>query len=117
MKRYLLITLLVFTFAGLSAQQTEYNRTSAPHKYSLSQNYPNPFNPSTKIKFELQNGCNVKIIVYDLLGRTIKTLLNEYVDSGAHEITFDATSIPAGVYFYKLSTDNFSDIKRMILLK
>jgi hypothetical protein len=116
MKKILLI-ILIFTFTGLYSQQDESTSTNIPSKYSLSQNYPNPFNPSTKIKFELQTGSHVKVIVYNLLGRTIKTLVDNYLDSGAHEITFNATDIAAGVYFYKISANNFSDIKRMILLK
>jgi hypothetical protein len=91
-------------------------------EFSLSQNYPNPFNPSTKINFtissEVKRGTsNVKLIVYDILGREIKTLLNKPIQPGEYEIEFDGSELPSGVYFYKLSAGNFVETKKMMLIK
>lgn len=85
--------------------------------FSLSQNYPNPFNPTTKIYFDLHVNGNVKIEIFDVVGRNVQTLLNEYKTAGSYEVNFNASNLPGGVYFYKLSSGNWSEIKRMILLK
>lgn len=99
------------------------------NSFVLSQNYPNPFNPSTKIKFTIPSDVkqlarlgsgetsNVKIIVYDVLGRQIKTLVNNNLASGVYEIEFNAEGLSSGIYFYKLSTGQFSETKKMILTK
>jgi len=93
-----------------------------PVKFSLEQNYPNPFNPTTKIRFTLplwrgEGGRNLKLIVYDILGKEIQTLVNENLSAGIYEVTFDASKLNSGIYFYRLTTDNFSETKRMIYLK
>jgi hypothetical protein len=85
--------------------------------YFLFQNYPNPFNPVTKIKFSIPRSEVVQINVYDVLGKEIKTLLNEYKQAGTYEIEFDATSLPSGVYFYRMISGNYSETKKMILLR
>ncbi len=92
--------------------------------YSLSQNYPNPFNPSTKIKYEIPAPPNlpkgevlVQLKVYDILGREVKTLVNEQKQSGAYEVEFDASRLSSGIYFYKLSASNFTETKKLVLLK
>jgi hypothetical protein len=85
--------------------------------YALEQNYPNPFNPSTKISFSIAEPDIVKLAIYNMLGQEVKLLLNEFRESGPHNITFDASSLPSGVYFYKLETLKFNDIKKMILSK
>ena len=93
-----------------------------PEKYSLSQNYPNPFNPSTKIKYSISQLIDVKLVVYDILGRKITELVNEKQTPGIYEVVFDASSekyqsLASGVYFYRLTTGNFSDTKRMLMIK
>jgi hypothetical protein len=101
------------------------NENEIPLKYSLSQNYPNPFNPSTKIKFDvassplipLQRGTIVVLKVYDMLGREVQTLVNESLKPGTYEVTFEGSSLNTGVYFYKLITGDYTNIKRMILIK
>jgi len=85
--------------------------------FSLSQNYPNPFNPSTVIKFTLPQSQSVKLVVFDILGREVKTLVNEVKNAGVYEVNFDASALSSGVYFYRLVTDNFTDTKRMLLVK
>jgi len=88
-----------------------------PNYYSLSQNYPNPFNPSTNINFTLPKGENVKLVVFDILGREVATLVNEFKTSGVYNVNFDASHLSSGVYFYSIQTDNFKETKRMLLVK
>lgn len=95
------------------------NNGTALNSYKLYQNYPNPFNPLTKIKFDVpqSNEKNVKLTVSDISGRTIATLVDEKLNSGTYELTFDGSKVSSGVYFYKLQTDNYSDVKRLMLIK
>jgi photosystem II stability/assembly factor-like uncharacterized protein len=86
-------------------------------KFSLIQNYPNPFNPSTNIKYQISNNSFVTLKVYDIRGKEIATLVNEKKSSGYYESEFKAENIPSGVYFYTLRTDDFTDTKKMILIK
>jgi hypothetical protein len=88
-----------------------------PAVYSLEQNYPNPFNPSTTINFSIANEGFVKLAVYNTLGQEVMTLVNEVKESGSHSITFDASSLTSGAYFYKLETAQFSQTKKMLLAK
>ncbi len=88
-----------------------------PDGFSLQQNYPNPFNPSTKIKFAIPNSSFVKLAVYDMLGREVSSLVNEQLQPGTYEYEFEASGLISGVYFYKISTDNFSEVRKMILIK
>ncbi|HWP83283.1 MAG TPA: T9SS type A sorting domain-containing protein [Bacteroidota bacterium] len=91
--------------------------TLMPDTYSLSQNYPNPFNPTTTIRFELPKSNYVMLKVFDLLGRHVATLINQPMDVGSHEITFDASRLASGVYFYTLEAGDFRQTKSMVLLK
>ncbi|MBK7978792.1 MAG: T9SS type A sorting domain-containing protein [Ignavibacteriae bacterium] len=93
-----------------------------PKSLSLYQNYPNPFNPTTKIKYsipanEKRETANVKIIVYDVLGKEIKTLVNENKSPGNYEVNFDASNLANGVYYYQLKSGDFVQTKKMVLLK
>jgi hypothetical protein len=95
---------------------------SVPQKFSLEQNYPNPFNPSTIIKFQIKDSRFVTLMVFDMLGREISTLVNENLQPGVYEIPFSinqfsGNQVPSGVYFYTLTTGNFSDTKKMFLIK
>ncbi len=89
------------------------------NNFKLEQNYPNPFNPSTQINFELRNKNYVTLKVYDLIGNEIATLVNENKNAGRYSVTFDAGkyNLSSGMYFYKLSADDFEDTKRMVLVK
>jgi len=91
--------------------------SSQPKEYSLLQNYPNPFNPSTTIEFSIPESGNVKLVVYNSLGEEVSTLINNYEAAGSYKINFDAAGLPSGLYFYKLSAGNFSEVKKMIFLK
>ena len=88
-----------------------------PNGYSLSQNYPNPFNPATKIKFTLPIAQLVTLKVYDVLGKEVKELVNDYKNSGVYEISFNASDLSSGVYFYRLSVNGFSEAKKMLIIK
>lgn len=88
-----------------------------PEAISLLGNYPNPFNANTVIKYRLDSSCEATIEIYDLLGRKIETLLNEYQPAGNHRVTWSAAGQPSGVYFYKVRAGEFSETKRMVLLK
>ncbi|MCZ7602034.1 MAG: T9SS type A sorting domain-containing protein [Melioribacteraceae bacterium] len=90
--------------------------------FSLSQNYPNPFNPSTTIKFTVPSDVKretsiTKLVVYDILGREVKTLVNEVKAPGTYEVTFNASQLASGVYFYRLQSGSFMQTKKMILMR
>jgi hypothetical protein len=93
------------------------NTTIAPDKFELSQNYPNPFNPSTVINFSLPKSSLVTLKVYDITGKEVKTLVNELRSAGRYDVTFDASNFATGVYFYTLETENFTQTKKMLLVK
>ena len=95
---------------------TDQNSTT-PEEYSLNQNYPNPFNPSTIIKYNLKKSSQVKLVVYDVLGRMVKIIVNDFQEAGSYEVNFDATNLASGIYFYKIKADDFSDNKKMLLIK
>ena len=93
-----------------------------PTRFELLQNYPNPFNPSTTIKYtvptdEKRETKNVKLIIYDILGREVATLVNQKRKPGNYEITWDAMSQPSGIYLYRLISGEFIEIKKMIIIK
>jgi len=103
---------------------------NVPEEYKLFQNYPNPFNPTTKIKFDIPSDVrretsNVKLVVYDILGREVATLVNQPLQPGTYEVDFDGTNYPSGVYFYRITAGNpstssgqsFTETKKMVLLK
>lgn len=100
------------TSIGILQQYSE-----IPENYKLEQNYPNPFNPSTKIKFSIPKGSFTSLKVYDVTGKEIKELLNEFIPAGTFEIEFSPESIPSGVYFYKLTSNKFESVKKMIIIK
>ena len=93
------------------------NFTNIPDKYSLSQNYPNPFNPVTQIKYGIPKQGLVTIKVFDVLGREVSKLVNEVKSPGNYIVDFDGASLSSGVYFYKLESNGFTDVKRMMLIK
>ena len=103
------------------------NNSSAV-KFELHQNYPNPFNPVTKIKFDIasvgtvhlpvpQAGRTVRLTVYDILGKEIAELVNDELNPGTYEVNWDASNYPSGVYYYKLTAGDFTDTKKMVLIK
>lgn len=102
----------IVTQLGISQVNNE-----IPDKFSLSQNYPNPFNPVTKINFTIPKAEFVKLAVYDVNGREIESLVNGELTAGNYEADWDASKFSSGVYFYKLISTNFTDVKKMMLIK
>jgi photosystem II stability/assembly factor-like uncharacterized protein len=102
-----------------SILKIEYSNNNLPVTISLSQNYPNPFNPTTKIRFEISgtSAAQTFLNVYDLLGREVATLVNEELKPGTYEVDWNAENYPSGVYFYKLNAGEFSETKKMVLVK
>jgi photosystem II stability/assembly factor-like uncharacterized protein len=93
------------------------NGQEIPKEFSLSQNYPNPFNPTTHFVFRIADFGFVKLLIYDALGREITSLVNEELNPGTYEVPWDAGNYPSGVYYYRLTTQNFTDTKKLILVK
>lgn len=95
----------------------EENSGELPTEFSLSQNYPNPFNPATRISFSIPTTQLVSLKIYDLTGREITYLVNRELSAGSYSFEFNGSNLSSGIYFYKLSTANFSDVKKMMLIK
>ena len=100
------------------------NNEIIPSSYSLGQNYPNPFNSMTNFKFSMLNAGDIKVVVYDIQGREVQTLVNERLQAGTYEVKFDGSMLTSGVYFYRMvvrhggsSTGDFTETKRMLLIK
>lgn len=109
-------------------KQTDYNGTfsysdeivvevNALADFALEQNFPNPFNPSTIINFSIAEASIVKIAVYNLLGQKVADILNEFQEAGLHSVTFNASELPSGTYFYTIETPTFKQTKKMLLAK
>lgn len=101
-------------FATVGINQISEN---IPDRFELFQNYPNPFNPSTTIKFALPKNGLVKIRVYDMLGKEVSNLVNEEVKAGTYEVKFDGAGLSSGMYFYRIETPDFTEVKKMMLIK
>jgi hypothetical protein len=88
-----------------------------PETYTLQNNYPNPFNPQTRIKFSLPTSEFVRLQVYNTLGQQVRTLVNKPMEAGSHSVTFNAGSLPSGVYIYRIQTEKFTRSRKMLLVK
>jgi hypothetical protein len=93
------------------------NQNNIPQQTGLLQNYPNPFNPRTTIRFEVHSTARVRIVLYDLLGRELRLLTDEFRRPGIYTISFSAEGLSSGVYFYRLQAGTFSEAKKMVVLK
>jgi hypothetical protein len=96
--------------------------SSLPTNYTLNQNYPNPFNPETAIHYTIAKGGRVELTIYNVLGNKIKTLVNDFQNAGSYTVKWqgdadNGSKVSSGVYFYKLNSGEFTDIKKMTLLK
>jgi photosystem II stability/assembly factor-like uncharacterized protein len=107
--------ILKTTTGGLTSFHTISN--SIPNKFSLSQNYPNPFNPTTNIEFSIPKSGHINLIIYDATGREVATLVNEELTPGTYKADWNASAFPSGVYFYKLSSADYTETKKMIIVK
>jgi subtilisin-like proprotein convertase family protein len=108
---------LQFVSAGNGGDFVEPNNNNTALRFNLMQNYPNPFNPATSINFTIARGGEVKLVVYDILGREAAVLANGQFQAGKYEVVFDGSKLASGVYFYKLEASGFTDIKKMMLVK
>jgi hypothetical protein len=93
------------------------NGTTLPTKFELNQNYPNPFNPVTKINFAIPKTSFVSLKIYNMLGREVATLVSDTKVAGYYSIDFSAADLSSGVYYYRLESDGFTDVKKMMLVK
>jgi hypothetical protein len=100
-------------FTNVSRDET----IGIPSTFALHQNYPNPFNPSTTISYDLPVRARVKLVIYNLLGQEVATLVNGEQEPGRYNVKFDASGLPSGIYFYRLEASKFVDVKKMILVK
>ncbi|MCX7833728.1 MAG: aryl-sulfate sulfotransferase [Ignavibacteria bacterium] len=96
---------------------SEQKSNEIPLSFQLYQNFPNPFNPITTIKYDLPRDAFVKLVVYDILGREVEILVNNFQKAGSYSVSYNFSKLPSGVYFYRLTSNEFSDVKRMILIK
>lgn len=106
-----------YTSSSRSTSNEEVDGLEVPTDFALEQNYPNPFNPTTSIQFNLPLTQNVNLSVFDILGRRVATLVNGQLPAGKHNVTFEASGLPSGMYLYRLSTPNGSISQKMILMK
>ena len=110
--------LIVFTLSNFQGVLSVNNiSTEVPNGYRLEQNFPNPFNPNTVIRYSVTGNKYVSLKVYNALGNEVATLVNEKQNAGTYEVDFNGSGLSSGIYFYKFTSDNFTDTKRMILLK
>jgi len=101
--------------SGVTAIESEYGLT--PSSFRLEQNYPNPFNPSTTFEFILPNSTDVQLLIYNQIGQKVASVVNDRLSAGIHQVNWSSGELPAGVYYYRLFTDNFSATKKLIILK
>ncbi|WKZ25075.1 MAG: T9SS type A sorting domain-containing protein [Patescibacteria group bacterium] len=106
--------LISFTDINVGIQTTS---TEVPDGFQISQNYPNPFNPETKINFQIPKGDFVSLKVFDITGKEVATLVNQNLEAGSYEYSFNASNLTSGVYFYTIQAGQFTETKRMVLVK
>lgn len=106
----------LYFYPRLSPTNVQHERIN-PDKFTLEQNYPNPFNPSTKIEYRIKETAFVSLIVYDMLAREVGVIVNKEQQPGNYEVKFSASDLPSGMYFYRINAGNFTDGKKMLLIK
>jgi hypothetical protein len=107
----------IWSFTTTGTVNIDETVNNTPNEFSLFQNYPNPFNPLTHISFSIPVTSNVKLVIYDLLGNEIVTLVNELKSPGSYKVKFDAAEFSSGIYFYILNAGNFIETKKMVLIR
>jgi hypothetical protein len=111
-------TICLGTFALLPEEEINNdNPVEEVDSYGLSQNYPNPFNPSTTIRFQIPVEGNVSVKVYDISGKLVTELVNEFMQTGKHSLQFNGSNLSSGAYYYRIDANGFTDIKKMLLIK
>ncbi len=91
--------------------------STVPEQFRVSQNYPNPFNPATTVRVDMPQAGQLKLMVYDILGKEVQTLVNENLQSGSYDVKWNATNFASGVYYYTATTGNVVVTKKMILMR
>jgi hypothetical protein len=104
-------------YKGTRVASSVNEMSRSPENFALQQNYPNPFNPSTRIAFSVHVSVFTSLKVFDVLGREVTTLVNDNLDAGTYDVTFNANELSGGVYYYRLQAGNFVATKRMLLLQ
>ena len=115
------LVLGICEYLGLDLSQIQ-NEAAMPNSYSLLQNYPNPFNPVTKLRYELPENSHVNITIYDMLGRAVKTMVNQHQNAGHRSIIWDGTNdygntVSTGIYLYQIQAGAYTRTKKMVFLK
>lgn len=108
---------LMDNLAGAHVERGRFTVTVLPTEYGLTQNYPNPFNPETEIAFSLPEGAQVTLTVYNVLGQVMEILVDGQMDAGHHTVYWNGTNVASGIYFYRMHANDYSDTKRMVLMK
>ena len=108
---------VTYTVNGGGAIGIQQISLNVPGDFSISQNYPNPFNPATNIEFSIPKASFVKLTVYDVSGRELETLVSQNMTAGTYKADWDASKYSSGVFFYTLTTDGFTQTKKMMLIK
>ena len=103
--------------SGANPKALDTEEDEVPSGYVLEGNYPNPFNPETRIRFSMTESAQVKLVVYDVLGRQVRVLVDGAYKAGTHEVIFEAGDLPSGTYLYRLETPAGSFVQTMLLLK
>jgi hypothetical protein len=116
-----------FSYSGFGPTNLYFNQeniftgitpiSNIAENYSLSQNYPNPFNPNTNITFSIPRSGTVKLIVYDVMGKEVSVIVNSDMKTGKYCVSFDGSDLATGIYLYKITTGDFSEVKKMMLIK
>ena len=109
-------TILKTTTGGFTTNISNYSN-NIPDNYKLHQNFPNPFNPSTTIRFDIPNSSHVRITIYNNLGKTVSEVVDENLTPGSYNVNWDAINYTSGIYFYRIETEEFIDVKKMLLIK
>jgi hypothetical protein len=107
----------LYAFGGPTTTDIADNSKSIPDQFHLASNYPNPFNPATNISFTLPRSTHVQLDVYNTTGRHVKSLVDKQVPAGQHRVNFQASDLPSGVYLYRLQTDEYTESRKMLLVK
>lgn len=108
---------MMFSSKSFRSETDESEATINPTEYKLSQNYPNPFNPVKRINYSIPQQGMVSIKVFDVLGKEVTTLVNEIKQPGSYDVEFNAANLSSGVYFYRIQSGDFRDVKRMVVIK
>jgi len=105
----------IFTFT--TAMATSIENEEGPEEFTLNQNYPNPFNPSTFIRYGIPEASPVRLEVYNIIGQRVALLVDEQKSAGWHTVNFDASSLSSGIYLYRIQAGEFSETRRLTLIK